>query len=328
MKMRSKEIKMVAIEKLKPHPKNMNKHPDEQIERLCEIIEYQGFRNPLVVQKGTGLIVAGHGRLMAAKKLKMTQVPVIYQEFESEEQLYAYIVSDNAIASWAELDLKMIETELLDLDMPSLELLGIKDFELTPLENDKDADDIPEPTGYRVKKGEVWKLGEHRLMCGDATVIADMKKLTDKVMVDMFLTDPPYNVDYVGKSKKAMKIQNDKMDDDSFRQFLRDSFYVADQVMKKGASFYVWHADVQGYNFRGACLDVGWVIRQCLIWNKNVMVMGRQDYHWKHEPCLYGWKEGAGHLWASDRKQTTILNFARPSKNPLHPTSKPVALIQ
>jgi site-specific DNA-methyltransferase (adenine-specific) len=144
----------------------------------------------------------------------------------------------------------------------------------------------------------------------------------------MLLTDPPYNVAYEGKTADALTIQNDSMSDATFRKFLRDAFTAADSVMKPGAVFYIWHADSEGYNFRGACFDIEWQVRQCLIWNKNVMVMGRQDYHWRHEPCLYGWKSGAAHLWATDRKQTTVLNFDRPSRNLEHPTMKPVALFE
>jgi DNA modification methylase len=146
--------------------------------------------------------------------------------------------------------------------------------------------------------------------------------------VDMWLTDPPYNVAYEGKTKDALTIQNDEMGNDQFRQFLRDSYVAADAVMKAGAVFYIWHADSEGYNFRGAASDAGWKVRQCLIWKKSTLVMGRQDYHWKHEPCLYGWKEGAGHLWAADRKQTTILEFDKPSRNGEHPTMKPVGLFE
>lgn len=141
----------------------------------------------------------------------------------------------------------------------------------------------------------------------------------------MLITDPPYNVDYTGKTKDALKIENDKMDSNTFRQFLCDAFSNADMVMKPGAVFYIWHADSEGYNFRGACEDIGWIIRECLIWVKNSLVMGRQDYHWQHEPCLYGWKKGT-HLWANDRKQTTLLRFDRPNKNGEHPTMKPVKL--
>ena len=142
----------------------------------------------------------------------------------------------------------------------------------------------------------------------------------------MLLKDPPYNVEYTGKTKDALTIKNDKQGDDAFRQFLTDAFQNANEVMKPGAVFYIWHADSEGFNFRAACNEVGWKVRQCLIWNKNSMVMGRQDYHWKHEPCLYGWKDGAGHLWASDRKQVTVLDFERPSRSESHPTMKPVKL--
>ena len=144
------------------------------------------------------------------------------------------------------------------------------------------------------------------------------------VKVDLLITDPPYNVNYEGGN--GLKIKNDHMGNDDFRKFLTDAFSTADSVMKEGAVFYIWHADSEGYNFRGACFDNNWKVRQCLIWNKNSMVMGRQDYHWKHEPCLYGWKDGASHLWASDRKQTTILDFDKPTKNAEHPTMKPVKL--
>lgn len=165
-------------------------------------------------------------------------------------------------------------------------------------------------------------------MCGDSTNIDDLEKLCENQLVDMWLTDPPYNVSYVGKTKDALTIQNDSMDNDDFRQFLRDCYSAANIVMKGGAVFYIWHADSEGYNFRGAAFDVGWQVRQCLIWNKNAFVMGRQDYHWKHEPCLYGWKDGAGHLWASDRKQSTVINFDRPMRNSEHPTMKPVELFE
>jgi len=199
------------------------------------------------------------------------------------------------------------------------DILGTKevvedDFEL----------EIPEEP--KSKYGQIYKLGTHYLMCGDSTKLEDVEKLMGETKVDLFITDPPYNVDYEGATKEKLKIMNDKFSDDNFRQFLVDAFKCADKVMKPGAVFYIWHADSEGYNFRGACYDNNWKVRQCLIWNKNSLVMGRQDYHWKHEPCLYGWKSGAGHLWASDRKQTTILEFERPSRNDKHPTMKPIKL--
>lgn len=144
--------------------------------------------------------------------------------------------------------------------------------------------------------------------------------------MDMYLTDPPYNVAYEGKTEDKLTIQNDSMEDSAFYQFLVDSFVAADSVMNEGAAFYIWHADSEGYNFRGACRAVEWELRECLIWNKNTMVLGRQDYQWKHEPCLYGWKGGAAHNWYSDRKQTTVIDMNKPNRNAEHPTMKPVQL--
>lgn len=174
--------------------------------------------------------------------------------------------------------------------------------------------------------GDIWLLGKHRLMCGDSTSADDAAKLMDGEQADLLLTDPPYNVAYEGGTQERLTIQNDNMEDTAFRQFLCNAFAVADTHMKPGASFYIWHADTEGYNFRGACRDVGWQVRQCLIWAKNTFVLGRQDYHWQHEPCLYGWKDGAAHLWTGDRTQTTIMNFDKPQRNGEHPTMKPVEL--
>lgn len=170
-------------------------------------------------------------------------------------------------------------------------------------------------------------IQKHRLMCGDSTSIDAVEALTGGG-VDMWLTDPPYNVAYEGGTKEKLTIKNDSMGDTQFREFLRDAYTAANAVMKAGAVFYIWHADIEGYNFRGAAKDAGWTVRQCLIWKKSSLVLGRQDYQWQHEPCLYGWKDGAGHLWAADRKQTTILEFDKPARNGEHPTMKPVALFE
>jgi len=222
----------------------------------------------------------------------------------------------------------LLSEEIGDLkdDGYDLSILGFEDDELADLlEEDQktglvDDDEVPEVQPEAITKpGDIWLLGKHRLLCGDSTIIDDISKLANGQLVDQLITDPPYNVAYEGKTKDAMKIKNDSMADDKFRQFLRDAFTAADTVMKPGAVFYIWHADLEGYNFRGACVDANWKVRQCLIWKKSTMVMGRQDYHWKHEPCLYGWKDGAGHLWATDRKQTTILEFDKPSRNGEHP---------
>jgi DNA modification methylase len=225
-----------------------------------------------------------------------------------------------------------IEMQELEDEGFDLTLLGFDDKELNALLQPEivdgltDEDAVPDvPEEPKTKLGDIYILGNHRLMCGDSTSIDAVEKLTDG-LVDILVTDPPYNVNYEGSN--GLKIQNDSMGDEQFRQFLRDAFVAADAVMKQGAVFYIWHADVEGYNFRGACKDAGWKVRQCLIWNKDSLVMGRQDYHWKHEPCLYGWKDGAAHLWASDRKQSTIIECKKPKKNDMHPTMKPVELME
>lgn len=175
--------------------------------------------------------------------------------------------------------------------------------------------------------GALKLAARHRVMCGDSTSDTEVARLVDGA-VSMWLTDPPYNVSYEGGTAEKLTIQNDSMKDDDFRSFLRSAYSAADSVMRPGAVFYIWHADSEGFNFRGAARDIGWLVRQCLVWNKSSLVLGRQDYHWKHEPCLYGWKDGAGHTWTSDRTQTTVLEFDKPSRNGEHPTMKPVALFE
>lgn len=311
------------LDEIKPYEKNPRKN-DEAVKYVAESIKRFGFKVPIVIDKN-GIIVAGHTRYKAAKKLKLADVPCIIADDLSDDEIKAFRLADNKVAEKAEWDLDLLAEELtclFDFDMAS--------FGFDELEEEKevveDTFDTEIPEYPWVKPGDIYQLGSHRLMCGDSTVLADVKKLMGGMEADMLVTDPPYNVDYEGKTKDKLKIAGDNMDDSEFRKFLVDAFANADAVMKQGAVFYIWHADSEGYNFRGACRDTGWTVRQCLVWAKNCMVMGRQDYQWKHEPCLYGWKDGASHLWASDRKQTTILNFEKPVRNDLHPTMKPVAL--
>jgi site-specific DNA-methyltransferase (adenine-specific) len=329
------EIKEVEVTALIPYANNSRTHDDAQVAQIAASIKEFGFRNPILVD-GVG-IIAGHGRLMAARKLGLNKVPTIDCSDMTESQKKAYIIADNKLAMNAGWDTAMLSIEMKDLEDEGfdLALLGFDDKELNALlepevtEGLIDEDAVPEtPIEPKTKLGNIYILGNHRLMCGDSCSITDMEKLVNNRQVDMWLTDPPYNVAYEGKTKDALTIQNDSMDNEGFRQFLRDAYVTADTVMKAGAVFYIWHADSEGYNFRGAAHDAGWKVRQCLIWKKSTMVMGRQDYHWKHEPCLYGWKEGAGHLWSTDRKQTTILEFDKPSRNGEHPTMKPVALFE
>lgn len=330
------KIEWLSVDNLIPYAKNARTHSDEQVAQIAGSIKEFGFNNPVLVDKDNS-IIAGHGRLMAARKLGMDKVPVVQLEHMTEAQRKAYVLADNRIALNSGWDTSMLSLELQELkDDIDLSLLGFDadelDALLNPIEETEgltDEDAVPDvPDKPKTKLGDIYILGNHRLMCGDSCSVTDMEKLVNDRQVDMWLTDPPYNVAYEGKTKNALTIQNDSMSDDGFRQFLRDAYVTADTVMKAGAVFYIWHADSEGYNFRGAAHDAGWKVRQCLIWKKSTMVMGRQDYHWKHEPCLYGWKEGAGHLWATDRKQTTILEFDKPSRNGEHPTMKPVALFE
>ena len=271
-------------------------------------------------------------------------MPVVLADELTDAQVKAFRLLANRSANWADWDEDLLRQELADLKGMDfdLSLTGFDAEEISsmldiPLDVGglTDPDEVPEPPVVPVTKpGDVWLLGKHRLMCGDSTSIEAIEALCGGQLVDMWLTDPPYNVAVQGgnhgdpERKNGKRIMNDQMSDEQFRQFLRDAYTAADTVMKPGAVFYIWHADSEGYNFRGAARDAGWTVRQCLIWKKSSIVMGRQDYHWKHEPCLYGWKEGAGHLWAADRKQTTILEFDKPHRNGEHPTMKPVELFE
>ena len=313
----------LKIDDLKPYENNPRINKDA-IEPVANSIEEFGFKVPIIVDRNN-VIIAGHTRLLAAKKLGLNVVPCLIADDLTEEQVKAFRLADNKVGEIAEWDFEKLEEELKlisEIDMSLFE------FDLSALEEPEEVveDDyeIELPEEPRTKLGDIYKLGNHYLICGDSTKEEDVKRLLNGTKVDLLITDPPYNVDYEGAN--GLKIKNDKMDNDSFLQFLYAAFKNADDVMKPGAVFYIWHADSEGYNFRTACYENNWKVRQCLIWNKNSMVMGRQDYQWKHEPCLYGWKDGASHLWASDRSQTTVLNFDKPKKNDKHPTMKPVKL--
>jgi site-specific DNA-methyltransferase (adenine-specific) len=330
------QIEMCSVEELIPYAANSRTHSDAQVAQIAASIREFGWTNPILID-GDNTIIAGHGRLLAARKLGLEEVPAIVLDHLTKAQQRALVIADNQLALNAGWNLDMLKAEIEDLKLEDFDLglLGFDDkfldglLEPEPTEGLTDEDAVPEVPAIPVTvEGDVWVLGNHRLMCGDSTSIDALQTLTGGALVDVWLTDPPYNVAYEGGTKEKLTIQNDSMGDDDFRQFLRDAYSAADAVMKPGAVFYIWHADSEGYNFRGAAQDIGWKVRQCLIWRKSSLVMGRQDYHWQHEPCLYGWKEGAAHLWASDRKQTTILEFNKPSRNGEHPTMKPVELFE
>jgi site-specific DNA-methyltransferase (adenine-specific) len=330
------KVERRQVASLIPYARNSRTHSDAQVAQIAASIKEWGWTQPVLIEPDGG-IIAGHGRVMAAQKLGLAEVPCMVAEGWTDAQRKAYVIADNQLALNAGWDMDMLKVEMQELGAFDFDLglLGFDDkfldglLQPEPTVGLTDEDAVPEVPAIPVTvEGDVWVLGNHRLMCGDSTSIDALQTLTGGALVDVWLTDPPYNVAYEGGTKEKLTIQNDSMGDNDFRQFLRDAYSAADAVMKPGAVFYIWHADLEGYNFRGAAKDIGWKVRQCLIWRKSSLVMGRQDYHWQHEPCLYGWKEGAAHLWASDRKQTTILEFNKPSRNGEHPTMKPVELFE
>ena len=317
-------------------PANPRLIKDEKFKKLVKSIqdlpEMTEARDLLVYpHNGEYVVIGGNMRLRAYQELEWKEVPCCILPVDTPaEKLRQMAMQDNN--QFGETDWKMVANEW---DVDELKDWGVDlpaDWELSPEGEEKEAeeDDFNEEEAQqaepRVKLGDIWQLGEHRLMCGDSTDEKCVKMLMGGAMVDLYLTDPPYNVAYVGKTKDALKIENDSMEDSHFRQFLCDAFSSANTVLKPGGAFYIWHADYEGFNFRYAVKSCGWSLKQNLIWNKNSMVMGRQDYQWKHEPCLYGWKDGASHHWYSDRKQTTVIDFNKPQRNGEHPTMKPVGL--
>lgn len=312
--------------------RNYRKHSNKNKDLINKSLKECGAGRSIVIDNENN-IIAGNGiyeqSLKLGLKTKVIETDgselVVVKRTDlatDDEKRKQLAVMDNSTSDSSEFDFELLNE---DFEAETLSDWGLDvDFKLDDTEIIED--EVPQIVDTRCKLGDIWQLGEHRLMCGDSTNITDVEKLMNGELADLLITDPPYNVNYEGKTKERLTIENDKMSDSNFREFLKDAFIAADSVMKAGAVFYIWHADSEGYNFRGACRDANWQVRQCLIWNKNQMVMGRQDYHWKHEPCLYGWKDGASHLWAADRKQTTVIDFDKPQRNGEHPTMKPVGL--
>lgn len=320
------EIQQIEVAELKEYENNPRNN-DEAAQAVAESIKEFGFKIPIVIDI-SGVIIAGHTRLKAAKVLGLEKVPCIVADDLTPEQVQAFRLADNKTGELADWDFKKLEEEL--------KLLTAFDFDMTVFGFDETIfeeqtetieDDIPvvdEESEPITKKGNVWQLGKHRLICGDSTKIETVKKLMEGEKVDLLVTDPPYNINYKGKTSESLTIKNDNMTADEFSSFLLEVFNNADSVMKEGAAFYIWHAARTQRLFE-ECMP--WEIRQQLIWNKSSMTFGRQDYQWKHEPCFYGWKEGAPHKWYGDRTQTTVLDFPKPARNGEHPTMKPVELI-
>jgi DNA modification methylase len=311
-------------ETLVPNPRNPNQHPKKQIELLAKIIQSQGWRAPVTVSNRSGFVVRGHGRLQAALLLGC-QVPVDKQDYATEAEEWADLIADNRIAELAEIDDDVLakllhELDGLDIDMDltgfSVKQLDnlLADVRTERVEDDHFdaatvAENIIEPVS---KRGDIWQLGRHRLMCGDSTCKADVSRLMDGKSAAMIFTDPPYNVDYQGCTKDKLKIQNDNMPTEEFNQFLASAFSCLYSAAQPGAAIYVCHADSAGSDFRKALDESGWSIRQCLIWVKNQFVLGRQDYQWQHEPILYGWRPDGPHRFFGGRKQGTVFDGDSP----------------
>lgn len=294
---------------------NNPRNNDEAVEPVANSISEFGFKVPIVATSD-GEIINGHTRWKAAKKLKLKTVPVIIADDLTEEQVRAFRLADNKVAEIAQWDIELLLSEIESVDNLDMTLFGFtdSDYTLDDFEDEETDTDISEDeiesegdSVSSVEYGDIYQLGRHRLMCGDSTSAGDMKELVDGEKIDLYVTDPPYNVAYEGKTEEAMTIQNDSMDDASFRQFLRDAFSVADQHLKPGGAFDIWHADSEGLNFRAAVKETGWLLKQNLVWVKNSIVLGRQDYQWKHEPCLYGWKDGASHYFVDNRSLATVI---------------------
>lgn len=329
------EMQLVPVEKLVPYVNNARTHSPEQITKLRSSLREFGFINPVIVDRDYG-VIAGHGRIEAAKAEGITEVPCVFADHLTEAQKKAYILADNRMAmdaGWDE-ELLRIEIESLQGEDFDIGLTGFDEKELADLfsnssdseveDDDFDLSEALEKAAF-VEKGDIWTVGRHRLMCGDATSSEDVAKLMDGKKANLIVTDPPYGVSF--KSSDGLTIQNDSMKGDDFYTFLHKSFSNMVAHMENGGAAYVFHADTEGLNFRKAFVDAGFHFTGVCIWVKNSLVLGRSDYQWQHEPVLYGFLQNGKHPWYSDRKQTTIWNYDKPKRNENHPTSKPLDLL-
>ena len=328
------EMTLVSIDKLIPYINNARTHSPEQINKLRSSLREFGFINPVIID-GDFNIIAGHGRVQAAKAENMTHVPCVLADHLTEAQKKAYIIADNRMAldaGWDE-ELLRVEIEALQAQAFDLSFTGFDTDEIADLfggedkkakDDDYDLSTALEKAAF-VEKGDVWVVGKHRLFCGDATNPDDVASLMDGHRANLIVTDPPYGVSF--KSASGLTIQNDSIKNEEFYQFLYKAFANMVAHMENGGSAYVFHADTEGLNFRKAFIDAGFHLAGVCIWAKNSLVLGRSDYQWQHEPVLYGFLQNGKHRWYSDRKQTTIWNFDKPKRNANHPTSKPLDLL-
>ena len=354
------EIVKTNIKEIKSYEFNAKEHPREQLEQIKNSINEFGY-NDLIAVDENNVVIEGHGRLIALKELGVEEVEVIVLRHLTEEQKKAYRIVHNQLTMNTGWDMELLKEELkkINLDMYSL---GIEESLLDELEEENleiEEDDfdveealeeIEEP---QAKYGDVYQLGRHRLICGDSTNKEDIEKLMDGTKADLLVTDPPYNINV--SNSQGMTIENDNMDNKEFIEFLTKAFKRGNEALNNGASFYIWYADTSSLEFNAACRNVDWQVRENLIWVKNQFILGRQDYHWRHEPCLYGWKEGASHYFVNDRTQSTVIDDSvdietipedklrdyvkslmeyttiiyenKPTVNSDHPTMKPIKLI-
>ena len=326
------EMQLVPITKLVPYVNNARTHSPEQITKLRASLREFGFINPVIIDRDFN-VIAGHGRILAAKEEGIKEVPCVFADHLTEAQKKAYIIADNRMAMDAGWDEELLRVEIESLQGMDFDplLTGFDEKELAALfddgieakEDDFDVDaELEKPCFSRL--GDVWTLGRHRLVCGDSTKPETYTMLMGETKANLVITDPPYNVNYEGS---AGKIKNDNMAGEKFYEFLLAAFKNMESVMATDASIYVFHADTEGLNFRRAFADAGFYLSGCCIWKKQSLVLGRSPYQWQHEPVLDGWKKNGKHQWYTGRKETTIWEFDKPKKNGDHPTMKPIPLL-
>lgn len=326
------EMQLISTEKLIPYVNNARTHSAEQINKLRSSLREFGFINPVIIDRDFN-VIAGHGRIEAAKAEGIPEVPCVFADYLTEAQKKAYILADNRMALDAGWDEELLRAEIEALQAESFDvgLTGFDESEIADLfETDSEVKDDDFDVDAELEKppvtksGDLWLLGNHRLVCGDSTSEETYTLLMDGKKANLVVTDPPYNVNYEGS---AGKIKNDNMENGKFYQFLLDAFTCMEKVMENDASIYVFHADTEGLNFRKAFADAGFYLSGTCIWKKQSLVLGRSPYQWQHEPVLFGWKKKGRHQWYTGRKESTIWEFDKPKKNGDHPTMKPVPLV-
>lgn len=326
------EMQLISTEKLIPYVNNARTHSAEQTNKLRSSLREFGFINPVIIDRDYN-VIAGHGRIEAAKAEGISEVPCVFADYLTSAQKKAYILADNRMAmdaGWDE-ELLRVEIEALQAESFDVGLTGFDESEIADLfETDSEVKDDDFDVDAELEKppvtksGDLWLLGNHRLICGDSTKEEIYTLLMDGKKANLVVTDPPYNVNYEGS---AGKIKNDNMENGRFYQFLLDAFTCMEKAMENDASIYVFHADTEGLNFRKAFADAGFYLSGTCIWKKQSLVLGRSPYQWQHEPVLFGWKKKGKHQWYTGRKESTIWEFDKPKKNGDHPTMKPVPLV-